>query len=95
MMQTDVRSAHSLVDAALYAGRVRLKSIFITIVGGAPVASVKFYNSATSASGSIQIEIDTSHGTSQYLMLPGEGFLFSNGIYCDIGDAQSVTIFYG
>ncbi len=94
-MQTDVKSAHTLVDAVLYAGRVRLKGVFLTVAGGAPVASVKFYDNATAASGTIQVEIDTSHGTSQYLIIPGEGVLFTNGIYCDIGDADSVTVFYG
>ena len=94
-MQTDVRSAHTNASAALYAGRTRMKGVLMTVSGGSPSDHVKFYNSATTTSGPVILELDTTHNNVVYVLIPGEGILFSNGIYCDIGDASSVTIFYG
>jgi hypothetical protein len=94
-MQTDVKSAHTNVSAALYAGRTRLKGVLLTVSGGSPVDHVMFYDNATAASGTVRVELDTTHASVAYVLIPGEGVLFNNGIYCDIGDANSVTIFYG
>ena len=94
-MQTDVRSAHTNANAALYAGRTRMKGVLLTVSGGNPSDHVKFYDSATTTSGSVILELDTTHSNVVYVLIPGEGILFNNGIYCDIGDASSVTIFYG
>lgn len=94
-MQTDVKSAHTNVSAALYAGRTRLKTVVFTVSNGSPTDHVKFYDNASSASGSMLLELDTNHSGGISVSIPGEGILFQNGIYCDIGDAASVTIFYG
>ena len=93
-MQTDVKSAHTNVNAALVAGRTRLKGVVFSVSAGAPVDHVKFYDAA-SATGSVVLELDTNQSGSIYILIPGEGILFRTGIYCDIGDANSVTIFYG
>jgi hypothetical protein len=95
MMQTDVQSAHTNVSAALYAGRTRLKAVLMTVSGGSPVDHVMFYDNATTGTGTVRVELDTTHASVVYVLIPGEGVLFNNGIYCDIGDANSVTIFYG
>lgn len=94
MMQTDVRSTHSNTSALLYAGRVRLKGVLFTVSGGSPLDHVKFYDAAT-ASGPVVLEIDSNHSGGLYIQIPGEGILFTTSIYCDLGDADSVTIFYG
>jgi hypothetical protein len=94
MMQTDVRSAHSNVSALLYAGRARLKGVLFHVSDGAPLDHLKFYDAAT-ATGSVILEIDSNHSGGLYIQIPGEGILFKTSIYCDIGDADSVTIFYG
>lgn len=94
MMQTDVVSVHTNANAAMYSGRTRLKGVLFSVSGGAPVDHVKFYDAA-SATGSVVLEIDTNHSGAMYILIPGEGILFRNGIYCDIGDASSVTIFVG
>jgi hypothetical protein len=94
-MQTDVKSAHTNVNAALYVGRTRLKGILLSAATGSPTDHVMLYDNATTASGAMRLELDTSHGSVVYILVPGEGILFTNGIYCDIGDADSVTIFYG
>ncbi len=95
MMQTDVKSAHTNANAALYAGRTRLKGVLLTVSGGSPTDHVKFYDNATTGTGTVRVELDTTHASVVYVSIPGEGVLFNNGIYCDIGDANSVTIFYG
>jgi len=94
-MQTDVKSTHTNVNAALYAGRTRLKGVLLTVSGGSPTDHVLFYDNATTATGTVRLELDTTHSNVVYVLIPGEGILFNNGIYCDIGDASSVTIFYG
>ena len=95
MMQTDVKSTNINASAAIYAGRVRLKAVFLTVANGTPTNHVKFYDNATAASGTIKVELDANSGATSYLLFPGEGVLFENGIYCNIGDARSVTAFYG
>ena len=95
MMQTDVKSTHTNANAALYAGRTRLRGVVFTVSGGSPTDHVKFYDNASTASGTVRLELDTNHSGGLSVLIPGEGILFTNGIYCDIGDASSVTIFYG
>jgi autotransporter adhesin len=94
-MQTDVKSAHTNVNAALYVGRTRLKGVVFTVSGGSPVDHIMFYDNASAASGTVRLELDSAHSGSLNVVIPGEGILFTNGIYCDVGDAASVTIFYG
>lgn len=95
MMQTDVKSAHTNVNALLYSGRTRLRGVVFTVSGGSPTDHVKFYDNASAASGTVLLELDTNHSGGLNVLIPGEGILFTNGIYCDIGDAASVTVFYG
>ena len=94
-MQTDVKSAHTNASAALVSGRVRLKGVVFTVSGGSPVDHIMFYDNASAASGTVRLELDSGHSGSLNVVILGEGILFTNGIYCDIGDAESVTIFYG
>ena len=95
MMQTDVRSKHLNASGVLYVGRTRLKTVVFTVSGGSPVDHVMFYDNASAASGVLKLELDTNHSGGLSVSIPGEGILFENGIYCDIGDASSVTVFYG
>ena len=95
MMQTDVNSAHTNTSASLYVGRTRLKGVVFTVSGGSPTDHVLFYDNASAATGTVRLELDTNHSGGLSILIPGEGILFTNGIYCDIGDAQSVTVFYG
>ncbi len=94
-MQFDVKSAHANANGVLYAQGTRLKGVLMTVSGGSPTDHLKFYDDATTASGPVILELDTSHNNVVYVLIPGEGMLFKNGIYCDLGDASSVTVFYG
>ena len=95
MMQTDVKSTNLTASGVVFAGRARLKAVLFTVSGGTPTNHVKFYDNASAASGTVRVELDAAGGTSVYVLIPGEGVLFNNGIYCDIGDSHSMTAFYG
>ncbi len=101
MMQTDV-----LVSAVLSADgqfkdatgtndilRSRVKAVYIVPSGTA--GSVVFKDGGTS--GTIVMTLNTVASATQptYLLLPGEGVLFSTNIYADVTNIGTVTIFYG
>lgn len=94
-MQTDVRSSHLNADGVIYAGRTRVRGILVNWDNGTPATNVKFYDSPTTNAGSVVLEIDGNSSASVYMLLPGEGILFENGVYCDTGAARSLTVFYG
>ena len=90
-MQYDVKSAHTNASAVMFSSRTRLKGVVFNVSGGSPTDHVKFYDSTSGATGTVLLELDTNHSGGIYILIPGEGILFSNGIYCDIGGATSVT----
>ena len=95
MMQTDVKSKHLTADGVIYAGRTRVRGILVNWANGTPSTNVKFYDSPTTNAGTTVLEIDGNSSASVYMLLPSEGVLFQNGVYCDTGDARSITVFYG
>ena len=99
-MQTDVlASAVRTTDGQLLdqAGntiiRARVKSIYI--VPAATAGSVVFKDGGTG--GTIRLTLNTVASATQptYLLLPGEGLLFSTNIFVDVTDIGSVMVFYG
>ncbi len=101
MMQTDV-----LVSAVLSADgqfkdatgtndilRSRVKAVYIVPSGTA--GSVVFKNGGTSGTTVMTLNTVASATQPTYLLLPGEGVLFSTNIYADVTNIGSVTIFYG
>lgn len=93
-MQYDVKSAYTATDAAMVGYRTRLKGIFVSISTGG-TDPVIFYDNASAASGSILCKIPADVAGEHTVLIPGEGILAENGIYCDTGSATAVTIFYG
>lgn len=93
-MQYDVKSAFTDADAALVPYRVRLKGVFVSIAtaGSNPIT---FYDNASAATGAVLCKIPAAVAGQHTVVIPGEGILAENGIYCDTGDAAAVTIFYG
>lgn len=95
-MQTDVRSAHTggtQTNLALVSGRVRLKSVIIT--GGATAGMARFLDAS---GGNILLELDTGANSNMTnVILPGEGILFTNGIwYTSVATAPiGITVIYG
>ena len=99
-MQTDVlASAVRTTDGQLLdqAGdtiiRARIKSIYI--VPTASAGSVIFKDGG--AGGTTRLTVDTVASATQptYLLLPGEGLLFSTNIYVDVTNIGFVMVFYG
>ena len=99
-MQTDVlASAVRTTDGQLLnqAGdtiiRARIKSIYIVPSGSA--GSVVFKDGG--ASGTTRLTVNTVASATQptYMLMPGEGVLFSTNIYVDVTNIGFVMVFYG
>jgi hypothetical protein len=99
-MQTDVlASAVRTTDGQLLdqAGntiiRARVKSIYI--VPAATAGSVVFKDGGTGGTTRLTVNTVASAAQPTYLLLPGEGLLFSTNIFVDVTDIGSVMVFYG
>ena len=99
-MQTDVlASAVRTTDGQLLdqAGdtiiRARIKSIYI--VPTASAGSVVFKDGG--AGGTTRLTVNTVASATQptYMLMPGEGVLFSTNIYVDVTNIGFVMVFYG
>ena len=93
-MQYDVKSTRLTADGQAVAYRARVKAVYG--LAGASAGSVKFYN-GTDNTGDLLLEIDTPAGTANTFLLPipGEGVLFTTGVYVDVTNITGVTIVYG
>ena len=100
-MQTNVLASQARTDDGVlnnYAGnaigRTRIKGIYIVPSGTA--GSVVFKDGSTSG-GTTKLTVNTVASATQptYMLLPGEGILFDNGIYVDVTSIGSVMVFYG
>ena len=100
-MQTDILASQARTDDGVIndfggnaVGRCRVKGIYIVPSGTA--GSVVFKDGA-SGSGTTKMTINTVASATQptYLLLPGEGVVFTSGIYVDVTSIGSVMVFYG
>ena len=99
-MQTDVlASAVRTTDGQLLDQtgdtiiRARIKSMYIVPSGTA--GSVVFKDGG--ASGATRLTVNTVASATQptYMLMPGEGVLFSTNIYVDVSNIGYVMVFYG
>ena len=99
-MQTDVLASAIRTDdgvvnnqAGNALGRVRIKAVYIVPAAGA--GSVVFKDGG--ASGTTRMTLNTVGSATQptYLLLPGEGVLFSTSVYVDVTSIGSVMVFSG
>lgn len=93
-MQYDVKSAYTEIDAALVTSRTRIKGAFIS-VGTAGANPIIFYDNASAASGTVLLKLGVTAVGCHTVVIPGEGILAQNGIFCDVGSADAVTLYYG
>jgi hypothetical protein len=92
-VQYDVKSNEIDSSGSIVNGPARLKGIYV--VGGATAGSIDFVDSTTSA-GSILVTVDTVVTNAAYILIPGDGVKFTNGIYANFnGGAAATTAFYG
>ena len=99
-MQTDVQASQVLTadgqftnQASATIGRARIKAVYI--VPSATAGSIVFKDGGTSGTTVLTLNTVASATQPTYLILPGEGVLFSTNLYADVTSIGSVTIFYG
>lgn len=94
-MQTDVKATYLTADGVVVAGRARLKGLVVAVatLGANPVV---IYDNASAASGTTIFSVSCAGVAGTFcVVIPGEGILAVNGLFCDTGSAASITAFYG
>ena len=94
MMQTDVRSQHVTASSNINGlNRNRLKSL--SYRGNGTDGFVKFRNGGSSGTVFCELDVGTSDTFTIYVLIPGEGILFPDGIYIELSNVSAATVFYG
>lgn len=93
-MQYDVKAEYTDSSAALLTYPVRIKGAYI-VVTTAGTDPVIFYDNPAAGSGEVLLTLGTTAAGAHTVVIPGEGIKATAGVYCDLGDAASVTVFYG
>ena len=90
---TVIAGSGSTIQATIFAGRCRIKGIYLvsTATGG----TISFRNSSVTGTALMQYQTPASVG-SEYPDIPGDGMVFSSGAYITYSsdNATSATIFY-
>lgn len=89
-MSSDVFAVTKTADATVFANRARVRQIHVKTTGsGSPQVVLK-----DGGSGGTSL-IDVSFTTSQThaVNIPDNGILFETGVYLDLTDCDSVTVF--
>jgi len=87
---SDVQSTYRVTDGAIFAGRARVKGIYVSPDAGTGTVSITDGNG-----GTVLYRIDVPAGSSAiYMTLPEDGILFKNGAYADLTDIISATFFW-
>ena len=98
-MQTDVKSTHLNATGTVTTNRARLKGFSLApAVSSAVTTTISFRNGSTTGTILCQLDLPiNSNPNSFYVLIPGEGVLFENGIYftLDAGTLGGCTAFYG
>ena len=93
-MQTDVKAAHLTASGDVNGlSRNRLKSI--SYRGDGQDGYVRLRDGGASGTILCELDVGTSDSFTIYVLLPGEGILFPNGIYVDLSHVAATTVFYG
>lgn len=93
-MQYDVKAAYVEADGAMVAYPVRIKGAYVSVTSGGS-SPVIFYDNASAASGTVLLKLGVTVAGAHTVVIPGEGIRADNGIFCDTGNAATVTVFYG
>ena len=93
-MQTDVKAAHLTASGSVDGlNRNRFKAI--SYRGNAQDGYVRLRNGGSSGPILCELDVGTSDSFTIYVLLPGEGIVFSSGIYADLSNVSACTVFYG
>ena len=93
MMQTDVLATHLTASGTVSANRARLKGI--SYRGDGTAGNIQFKDGGSSGTVLLELDVGTSDTFTIYLLIPGEGVLFSNSIYAALSHVSAITAFYG
>lgn len=93
MMQTDAKAGYVSATATVYAGRTRLKGVFVT--PGSATGTVVIRDNG--ASGTVIFSTTTlASGTPFSVLIPGEGVLCYTDLHVTVsGTATTAVVFYG
>lgn len=93
-MQTDIRAQHLTASGNVNGlNRNRLRSI--SYRGDGTDGYVRLRNGGASGTVLCELDVGTSDTFTIYVLLPGEGILFPDGIYADLSHVAATTVFYG
>jgi hypothetical protein len=100
-MQTDVLASQVLVadgqmldQAGGTIGRARVKAIRI-IPTASSAGSVVLKDGGINGTTKLTVTVYPASTGPDYMLMPGEGLLFTTNIYADITTVGSVMVFYG
>jgi hypothetical protein len=100
-MQTDILASQVLIadgqmtdQAGNNIGRARVKAIRI-IPTASSAGTVVLKDGGASGTTKLTVTVFPSSTGPDYMLMPGEGLLFSTDIYADITTVGSVMVFYG
>ena len=94
MMQTDVKAAHLTASGSVDGlNRNRFKAI--SYRGNAQDGYVRLRNGGSSGPIFCELDVGVSDSFTIYVLLPGEGILYPNGIYVELSNVSACTVFYG
>ena len=99
-MQTDVLASVPLTGTGQFTnqtptalGRTRIKAVYMVPTSSA--GSVIFKDGGSGGTTVMTLNTVASATQPTYLILPGEGVLFSTNVHGTVANVSSVTIFYG
>ena len=94
-MQYDVKSTHLNASGSIFGSRARVKGFSICATASA-AGTLVLKDGGSGGTALIEIDIPSnSNPNSFYVLVPGEGVLFSTNIYATLTNMASVTVFYG
>ena len=91
-MQTDVKALSLAASGAVTNARVRIRGLVVE--PGASTGSVIIKDGGSSGAARLTVNTVASATQPTYLLLPGEGMLFSTNVYVDVTNVGSVMIVY-
>lgn len=87
---SDLQSTYRTTDGAIFAGRTRIKAIYVS-----PDTTTGSVSITDGSGGTVLYRIDVPLGSSAiYMSLPEDGILFKSGAYADLTTVISATFFW-
>jgi hypothetical protein len=93
-MQSDVRSQH-ITESGNIDGLSRTRFKSISYRGAGADGFVKMRNGGANGPVLCELDVGVSDSFTIYVLIPGEGIVFSNGIYVELSNVSVATIFFG